>query len=115
MTRPDHIVRQGDSGQRIEAVLTDADGVAINLTGATIRFKMAEITGGTAVLTTAAINVQVTESGATGAVAYEWLATNTATAGAYLGEWEAIFATGATVTYPNTDYVNILISEQLAG
>ena len=82
MPRPDFVIRQGDSGQTITATLTDEDGAPQDLEGATVRFLMAPLTGGDAVI---AAEAEV-EDPDTGEVSYEWQEGDTDTAGHFIAE-----------------------------
>jgi hypothetical protein len=114
MSAPDHIVRQGDFGDVIESVLVDSEGVAVSLSGATIRFTMAPITGGVATFTDDADNDQSdTLPSSFGNVSYVWAESDTSTPGLYLAEWEVTFAGGQQQTFPNSGYITVLITEQL--
>jgi hypothetical protein len=115
MPNPDHVVRQGDSGGLIEAVLMDADGVAVSISAATVRFTMAPLSGGLAVLAAQADNLQDDSLPDTiGHASYEWTSTDTAVPGHYLAEWEVTFPDNSVITFPNDGYVYVQITGQLA-
>jgi hypothetical protein len=110
MPAPDYVLRQGDSGQTITSVCTDEDGAAVNISGATVRFLMAPLTGGDAVLAATAQNENGTNQGQ---VSYEWEDTDSAMAGHFIAEFEVTFGGGAVVTFPNAGYIVVQITEQI--
>jgi hypothetical protein len=115
MPPPDFYLKAGDGASAISAVLTDDDGTAVSISGATVRFHMAPISGATApLIDAAATNLQSGTTANIGQVEYDWAAGDTDTAGLYLAEWEVVFASGATQTYPNSGYALVQISDGLA-
>tara|TARA_R110000822_G_scaffold68652_5_gene167029 strand:+ start:608 stop:931 length:324 start_codon:yes stop_codon:yes gene_type:complete len=95
-------IKQNDTSPQIEAVLSDAAGTAIDLSGAAVRFHMRRA-GGAVVIDAAATIV----TAAAGLVRYVWLAGDTATAGSYQAEFEATYADGAIETFPNAANIQI--------
>lgn len=93
----DVTIKQGDTAPSLAATLEDGAGNAVSLVGATVRFRMKPIGGGSLVMDGAAVVV----SAAAGTVRYDWQATDTQTAGLYLGEFEADFGAGQVQSFPN--------------
>jgi hypothetical protein len=84
---------KGTYGYNITLTLTDADGTAVNLTGATIKFKMAEKDAATL-----KVDGNCTILDAVGGICYYTLVSaDTDTAGLYKGEIEATWTSPAKV------------------
>jgi hypothetical protein len=94
-------IKQGDTAPEIEEYLRNADGTAINLTGASgLEFHM--MFGNGTVKTNAAATLV---SGPLGRIKYSWVLADTDTAGTFYREWKATLASGKIVRTPNyTDY-----------
>lgn len=106
------LLRQNDTASAITSTLTDEDGNPVDLAGATVKFRMIPVGGGTAKVDAAAVNDQNGDGsdGSKGDVSYAWLAADTDTAGLFLGSWVVTFAGGAVQTYPNGGYVLIRVT-----
>lgn len=114
----DFYIKSGDTSPDLVTTLLDADGAAVNLTGATVRFLMrprgeTELTvDGTAV---------IDDDETSGIVSYQWaeadplydIVGDTTTAGDYDAEFEVTFADGSVQTFPNSRYLRIKILRQL--
>jgi hypothetical protein len=72
------------------------DGVAQDLTGCTVKFKMRAVGSSTLKVDAAAVIV----SAAAGTVRYDWAALDVDTAGFYVGWWEVTFASAKTQDKP---------------
>ena len=102
-------LKQGDRLPALYAVLTDANGTPVDLTGGTVIVKFKLIGGGTG-----------TEKGGTctivdaanGQVSYAWGATDTATPGDYNLEFVATLG-GKQMTFPNEGYASMRIWDDL--
>ena len=123
MPQPDFQIKVGDNASSIFATLEDAAGTPVDIEAATVKFRMAPISGGAAVLEAAATNAQNgsgTSDHSVGNVSYAWVPGtagtlgDTDTAGFYLGEWEVTYASGTVETFPNGGYVLIEVTEALA-
>lgn len=110
MATPDFVLKAGDTGPAISAVLTDGDGAVVPLTGASARFHLKPITGAPAVVDQVAEIVDA----AAGSVRYAWRAGDTDLAASYAAEWEVTFADGTVETFPNDRYLTVVIAERLA-
>lgn len=108
MPEPDVYAKQNDFGTTVTSVATDADGAIIDLTGATIRFKMMPIGGGT-VLDVTSTNPAPTA----GSLVHTWGTAQLATAGLYLAEWQATYAGGQILTFPNGGYLSIRVTPEI--
>lgn len=116
MPDADFMLRQNDTASTITAVLTDDDGNPVSIQGASVRFHMKPIEGGTTKVATAATNAQVGDGsdGSKGHVAYTWQAANTDTAGLFVAEWQVTFGGGAIQTFPNDRNLLVRITPQIA-
>lgn len=96
-------IKQNDTKPSITAQLL-SDGSAVDLTGATVKFHMGSTIDAAATITDAA----------TGNVRYDWASGDTATAGTYNAEFEVTFSDGKIETFPNDEYLLIVITEEVA-
>ena len=99
------IIKQNDTLPTLTAILKDPNNNVIDLTNCTVTFKMgtesaAKVTGATTITDTTG-----------GAVSYQWSATDTDTAGVYLGEFEVVQASGLKETYPNNEPFRVVIRQ----
>lgn len=104
----DFHLKAGDLLPAITAALKDGDGNAIDLTGATVTFRMRK-RGATALTIDAAASVV---SAAAGAVRYDWLAGDTDTHGVYDAEFRCELVDGRQ-TVPNDRYITVRIQSAL--
>lgn len=112
----DFTVRKDDTASPITATLTDEDGNAIDIQGASVRFKMFTERGVTKV-DALATNSQVGNGsdGSKGKVTYGWAAGDTDTAGTYLAEWKVTFSNSKVQSFPNEDFLTIAVTSEPAG
>ena len=101
-------LKRNDTSPSISGTCQDADGVAVDITSATVRFHMIDSNDVTVVDSGATI-----ASGAAGTVRYDWLAADTDTAGGFRGEFEVTFSDATIETFPNTGYIPIRIYDDL--
>lgn len=110
MASADYFVKQGNTSPAFTATVTDINGNVVNLTGGSVKFVMRAMTAvGTTVNATATI-----VSGAAGTVSYTPTATDTATAGTYMVEWQYTLAGGATGTFPVDGWLTAIVEENLS-
>lgn len=109
MANPDWGIKQGDTTPAIAAILKDADGTVINLSGCTVKFHMRSKHGAVTVNAAATI-----VDAATGSVSYTWGATDTDTAGDYEIEWEITDASSKVATVPTGQPDTLTVYSQLA-
>jgi hypothetical protein len=105
----DFAIKRNDTAPSLVATLRDAEGVAVNLTGATVDLIMAAATTGTVKVNTAAT---LTDA-ANGIVTYNWLAADTSTAGDFNAEFEVTYSGGKKQTFPTDGYIKIVITADL--
>lgn len=97
------IIKQNDTLPTLTAILKDANDQVVNLAACTVTFKMgtesaAKVTGATTITDT--VN---------GAVSYQWAASDTDTAGVFLGEFEVVNSAGLKETFPNSEPFRVVI------
>ncbi len=101
-------LKRGDTSPSLIYALDPATTV---LTGATARFNMRESGGAVKVNRQAAVIVTAT---GTPTVRYDWQAGNVDTAGFYEAEFEVTYPGGAVETFPNSDFIRVNISGDIA-
>jgi uncharacterized protein YfaS (alpha-2-macroglobulin family) len=101
-------IKQSDTSPSLRATLQNANGTAINLTSATVRFHMKSLDG--TVVLDKAMTVTTPLSGI---VTYNWQTGDTATAGTYFAEFEVTYADLSIETFPNTGNLPIVITPEL--
>lgn len=103
-------IKQNDTAPAIQATLKDADGNVVDLTGATVRFHMRASDDTTKVDAAASITSPPTG----GIVSYGWVAADTDTEGRYRAEFEVTYSDGTIETFPNSEYIIVLIMDDIA-
>lgn len=102
MMTTDFYIKRGDRQPGISAVLRDAAGVGVNLTGATVKFLMRRFTDGALIVSAGATpGNQTTDPGR---VNYLWAAGDTDVAGYHYAEWEVTYTDGTKQTFPTSGY-----------
>jgi hypothetical protein len=104
----DFHIKKGDLFPAIRQKLKRDDGSAIDLTGASVNFRMRE--PGQAIKVNAAATIIDIP---TGDVSYQWAGTDTDTEALYDGEW-VISRGGSLETVPANGYVKIAVGKSLA-
>ena len=100
-------IKRGDTLFFLEYILEGPTG--LNLTGASVLFKMRNRNG--AVVFSRAATVAVATGNPT--VRYVWQAGDTTTAGLFEGEFEVTFSGGQIKTFPDPGFIPIRISEDI--
>ena len=101
-------IKQNDTSPSLEATLSDANLVPVDLAGATVMLHMKAI-GGDVVL-----DEQMTVTDAEGGVVqYDWQAGDTATVGTYYVEFEVTYSDASVETFPNTGSLPLVITREL--
>lgn len=104
-------IKRNDRLPEIMAICLDADGDAVDLTGAvSVAFHMKDTQGGVPKVNAAGTIV----TPAAGIVKYAWGATDTDTTGSYNAEFEVTFTASRTETFPNAENIVITIIDDLA-
>jgi hypothetical protein len=109
MPEPDFYVKQGDTRSPYVRTLEDGDGNPVNISGATVAYRMQPL-GGIQTISGPATILNAPQ----GQVSYSWQAADTDTAGIYFAEWEVTFSGGAVQTFPNGGYDLVHIGPELA-
>lgn len=111
----DYYIAQNDHGEAVADTLKDADGNAVDISGATVRFVMAPLNGDTLTTDAVASNDQVGDGsdGSKGAVHYTWASGDTATAGRFRARWIVTYTTGEVQSFPNDNVLSVNISPAL--
>lgn len=109
MPTPDVTVKQGNTAPSISATLQDAVGAAVDLTGASVTFRMKPLAGGPVAVDHAAVIV----GAALGTVRYDWQVGDTDTPGYYYGEFRVLWASGGIQSFPSDDFVLVLVKTGL--
>lgn len=102
-------IKQNDTSPAIGAALKDANGLPVNLIGASISFHMKHENGRVVVDSPAIVVDDVN-----GVVKYEWKTGDTGIAGVHYGEFEVTYEDETIETFPNKDYVKIRITKEIA-
>jgi hypothetical protein len=102
-------IKRGDTSPSLLYALIPSSTV---LTGATVRFSMKDHLSGAVKINRAAVTV-VTATGSP-TVRYDWNGTDTDTAGFYFAEFEVTYAGGAIETFPNSDFVLVQVTDDIA-
>lgn len=102
-------IKQNDTSPAMLATLQDANGNAVNLTGATVRFHMRPV-GSTQVMVDQAATLVTPLSGV---VRYDWVGADTDTIGSYQAEFEVTYADASIETFPNDGYIRVEIIDDI--
>lgn len=101
-------IKQNDTSPSLSATLTDYNGTAINLTGATARLHMKDLEG------TLKIDAAMTISNAdAGIIKYDWQAGDTDTVGTYNVEFQITYSDSSIETFPNHGYETVVVVGEL--
>lgn len=104
-------IKQYNTVPSLEATLVDYLGQPVSLVGATVSFAMRSQDNPNLVVTGIAAIVDATA----GKVSYQWGASNTNTAGAYLGEFIVTYSNGGKESFPNADYIQVYVAKSAAN
>lgn len=99
---------EGDREPVLDAVIKDAAGSAIDLTGATVQFRY--WLKGDADADATVVTCSLTDA-ANGSVRASWGASDTTTPGLYEGFFRVTFSSGKTMAAPNKAYIELRIRD----
>ena len=103
------VIKRNDTSPSIQGTCKDADGNAVDITGATIRFHMIDADEDLIVDAAATI-----ADGTGGVVRYDWQAADTDVAGAYQAEFEVTYSDATVESFPSRGFIGVQIYEDLA-
>jgi len=116
MSDYDFHLKRGDTSPALRAQLLDEDDEPIDLSSATVRFRMMRYDSDTVAVDSGA----VVEDATSGEVSYQWKGGETDATGTYQGEF-AVDKNGGTgdgfdadETVPNHEWITIKIEDSLA-
>lgn len=102
-------IKQNDTLPKLRMLLTDTDGVPLDLTGAAVLFRMQPKAGGANKVSRAGAVV----SPATGGIVeYAWQAGDTDTIGKFNAEWVLTYSDGIR-TVPSSSFATIVVADSL--
>ena len=101
-------IKQNDTSPSLQATLSDANLVPVDLTGSTVVLHMKSVDG-TLILSE---SMTITDDEG-GVVQYDWQTGDTSSAGTYYVEFEVTYADLAIETFPNTGSLALVISSEL--
>jgi len=99
------IIKQNDTLPTLTAVLKDSTGTVVDLTNCSVTFKMGSE------IATKTNSAALITSATGGGVKYQWTASDTDTAGIYLGEFEVVKPDGLKETFPNSEPFRVVIRQ----
>lgn|SRR3990167_2435230 len=103
-------IKRNDTSPALQVTLKDGDGVAVNVTGATVVFHMVD-----SVTRAVKVNAAATiVTAASGIVKYSWAAADTNAEGTFEAEFQVTFASGLVETYPNGEHITVRVTKDLA-
>jgi hypothetical protein len=113
----DFFYKSGDTLPEIQATLRDADDVAVNLTGATVRFHLRRWCSDDVLIDEEATLVVA----ASGTVKYALTAEDVELLGVEplesrlnMMEWEVTFADGSKLSFPSDGHLSMLVKGEIA-
>lgn len=103
-------IKKNDTSPAMLATLQDAKGIAIDLTGASVRFHMRPISGGEVTVDKPATVVTPDN----GIVQYDFASQDTEKTGTYKAEFEVTYSDARIETFPNDGYISVVILDDIA-
>jgi hypothetical protein len=101
-------IKRNDTGPSIAGILERPSGTAVNISGATVRFKMRDASKASVVNAVATVF-----DGSAGSVRYDWDAADTEDAGLFEAEWEVTYSDSTIETFPNDGFIPVYITEDI--
>lgn len=103
-------IKRNDTSPILQTTLTDAGGSPIDLTATSVKFYMKRYKSNTLKINATAT---IFDEDA-GIVRYLWQSGDTDTAGSYQAEFQITYDDGAVETFPNADFIQVDIINDLA-
>lgn len=103
-------IKQNDTSPALRATLKNGLGIAVDLTGCSVRFHMRRVGDITAKVDAAGTIVDDNN----GIVEYYWIAGDTDTVGSFEAEFEVTYAGGETESFPNNRFIEVEITDDIA-
>jgi hypothetical protein len=104
----DITIKRGDTRNAIKAELKGASGAPVDLTGCSVKFHMAPLRQ--PAIVNRAAHIEDAEAGEVWVV---WVPGETDSTGIYRAEFEVMYQDGRRETFPNANYISILILDDL--
>lgn len=102
-------IRQNDTSPALSATLTDYDDNPINLTGASVKIHVKDLSG------VSKVNAScVVTNAPEGLVSYAWNSSDTDTPGTYYLEFEVTYSDTSIETFPNKGNLSIVVTKELS-
>ncbi len=98
MAQEDWNMTQGDTAPLLRLTVKDAAGAAVDVTGSTVKFSMANRSTGRQKVNEGPVTLI---DAANGVVEYPWVAGDTDEAGEFQGAFEVTYSGGTIETFPN--------------
>lgn len=104
------ILKENNTSPILRATLKDVNKTVINLTGATVQFRMKEVGGTVLKVNTSA---SIVGSADNGVVQYVWTSSDTNQPGSFNAEFDVTYADGSKETFPNEEFLTVVIKPDL--
>ena len=99
-------IKQNDTSPSLQATLKDASNTGVDLSGATVVFRMNSVDGTVKVES----NMTIVDAD-NGVVRYDWQSGDTDTNGTYLVEFRVTYVDGKVETFPNTERLSLIVTK----
>lgn len=111
MSSNNFFIKQDDTSPELEVTLYDEEGGnLINLLGSTVVFNMRNKNTGEVKVARGSCTLVDAENGV---VKYPWQSGDTEDFGAFYGEFEVTYADSSVETFPNRNYIIVLIGDDI--
>lgn len=101
-------LKQGDTRHAIRATLKTVDGAAVDLNGASVRFRMADRVGVVLVDRDAVVGVD-------GITEFVFILGETSAVGKHVAEFLVTYADGREETFPNKGKIQVYVESRIGG
>lgn len=108
-----HHIRENDTEPDFRTRLTDADGLPVDLSGATVRFHCIEAHNPNTVIIDGLATPDADQVNNRGWVNYVFNPGDTATPGRHWAEWEVTYPSGGVQTFPTRGHDVLLVHGEL--